>query len=399
MQILQRTTTDLLRKLKHRIVCRGDSTKGFSINSHVAPGAGVSGGAGAMLPLRLRRVAGLEGRLNDVLFTPAARAPAPLTSPQTLVFFGGDVQDYPEVMQAHRDNRNYLKWNLESTARLLSHNFPSKHILVVRPSRIEYKSFSCYDNFVPSNNAGVPDHTPTHSALHHLEKLLQGVTSRLKSLPSAELLEAVSSVSLPEEIDIEDLHTATAKMATEPSHSNGATKTDEHKPEMDPLWWREGLALDCSALTLVGFSKGCVVLNQAIYEFHYTKTLTPGDAHMMRFMERIEEMYWLDGGHAGGKNTWITSRSLLETLTRLNVNIYIHVSPYQVQDEGRPWIGREEKAFTALLRKLGAKVQRYLHSEVGAPHNLHMHFDVLGNFKRLQDSAPALLPESSDDEN
>ncbi|XP_026727152.1 UPF0565 protein C2orf69 homolog [Trichoplusia ni] len=356
-----------------------------------------------MLPLRLRRVAGHEGRLNDALFQPAARAP-PLNQ-HTLVFFGGDVQDYPEVMQAHRDNRNYLKWNLENTARMLGHNFPNKHILVIRPSRIEYKSFSCYDNFVPSNNAGVPEHTPTHNALHHLERLLQGVSSRLKSLPTSELLEAVSSVSLPEEIDIEDLHNASIHPPSA-SKSNGAKSQaggsqlppGAHKPESDPLWWRDKLALDESQLTLVGFSKGCVVLNQMIYEFHYTKTLTPGDAHMMRFMERIVDMYWLDGGHAGGKNTWITSRSLLETLTRLNVNVFIHVSPYQVQDEGRPWIGREEKAFTGLLKKLGSKVNRYLHAQAGLAHSLHMHFEVLANFKRVQDAAPVCMPDSSDED-
>lgn len=86
-----------------------------------------------MLPVRLRRVVGHEGRSNDALFQPAARAP-PL-SQHTLVFFGGDVQDYPELMQAHRDNRNYIKWNLENTVRMLGHNFPTKHILAVRPSR------------------------------------------------------------------------------------------------------------------------------------------------------------------------------------------------------------------------------------------------------------------------
>ncbi|XP_059045050.1 mitochondrial protein C2orf69 homolog [Achroia grisella] len=244
-----------------------------------------------MLPLRLRRVSGHEGRLNDTLFQPATR---PALASQTLVYFGGDVQDYPEVMQAHRDNRNYVKWNLENTARMLGRYFPNKHILVVRPSRIEYKSFSCYDNFVPSNNAGVPDHTPTHSALHHLERLLQGVGNRLKAMPASELLEAVTSVSLPEDIDIEDLHNAAVHHG-EHSKSNGSTKTDavqsgaqatecEHKPDsmVEPLWWRDNLALDESRLTLVGFSKGCVVLNQLIYEFHFTKTLTPGDAHMMR---------------------------------------------------------------------------------------------------------------------
>ncbi|XP_041968055.1 UPF0565 protein C2orf69 homolog [Aricia agestis] len=336
-----------------------------------------------MLPLRLRRVCGFDGRTNDVLFQPAS---APEARTQTLVFFGGDVQDYPEVMQAHRDNKNYLKWNLENTARMLGKDFPSKHIVVIRPVRIEYKSFSCYDNFVPSNNAGVPDHTPTHNALHHLERLLQGVGNRLRAQPTVELLEAMSAVSLPEEIDIEELHNASIRgLSSNGCSDNGAGCSDGHKPGLDPLWWREKLALDESALTLVGFSKGCVVLNQCIYEFHYTKTLTPGDAHMMKFIERIEDMYWLDGGHAGGKNTWITSRSLLETLTRLDVNINIHVSPYQVLDEGRPWIGREEKAFTGLLKKLGAKVSRYLHPVAGSPQSLQTHFDVLTRFKAAQD--------------
>ncbi|KAJ0177595.1 hypothetical protein K1T71_006468 [Dendrolimus kikuchii] len=334
-----------------------------------------------MMPLRLRRVAGFEGRLNDTLFQPAANLP----TQQTLVFFGGDVQDYPEIMQAHRDNRNYLKWNLENTARMLGHTFPNKHILVVRPSRIEYKSFSCYDNFVPNNNAGVPEHTPTHNALHHLEIAFQGGDQGSSLLVHS--LTPLSNASIHHQCG-------------EQSKSNGAAKghTSHQKPETDFSKWKEKLSLEGSRLTLVGFSKGCVVLNQLLYEFHYTHTLTPGDSHMMRFIQRIDDMYWLDGGHAGGKNTWITSRSLLETLTRLNMNIFIHVSPYQVLDEGRPWIGREEKAFTGMLKKLGAKVQRYLHDQPGMTHSLHMHFEVLANFKRVQDSVPSHLSDSSDED-
>lgn len=58
---------------------------------------------------------------------------------------------------------------------------------------------------------------------------------------------------------------------------------------------------------------------QFIYEFHYLKTLTPDDSSMCRLLSRITDMYWLDGGHGGQKNTWITSRSLLETLTRMGL--------------------------------------------------------------------------------
>ncbi|XP_050678046.1 mitochondrial protein C2orf69 homolog isoform X2 [Leptidea sinapis] len=358
-----------------------------------------------MLPIRVRRVVGHERRDNDVLFHPARQKPA---SPETLVFFGGDVQDYEEVMQTHRDNRNYLKWSLENTARMLSDSFPTKHIVVVRPSRIEYKSFSCYDNFVPSNNAGVPDHTPTHSALHHLEKLLQEVSSRVKELPVRELCEAVVSALITDDDDIE-ITPYHSNEAVGCSKSNGSSKAvdtaptgaqsvaAQHKQDLHPLWWRESLALDDSQLCLVGFSKGCVVLNQLIYEFHYTKTLTPWDAHVCRFIDRIESMYWLDGGHAGGKNTWITSRSLLETLTRLDLRVFVHVSGYQVRDEARPWIAREEKCFSTLLRKLGANIQRFMHDE-GGTHSLTSHFDVLANFKKVQESRPADPQDSSEDE-
>lgn len=288
-------------------------------------------------PLRLCGLVGYEGRTNDVIYC----HPTEKSSNQSaLVFFGGDVQDYPEVMEKHRDNKNYIKWNLENTAKILQTGFPDMHIIVVKASRMEFKTFSCYDNFVPCNNCGVPDHTPTHQALQHLERLLQSVTSKLKSLTG--------------------------------NQDNGG----------ECQWWCKGLSLDKAHLTLVGFSKGCVVLNQFIYEFHYLKTLTPEDESMTRFLSQITDIYWLDGGHAGGKNTWITSRSLLETLTRLEINIHIHVTPYQINDDRRPWIRKEEKTFGDLLTRLGASVERTVHFE-NQPISLDKHFEVLSAFRQV----------------
>lgn len=141
--------------------------------------------------------------------------------------------------------------------------------------------------------------------------------------------------------------------------------------------------MDKAELTLIAFSKGSVVLNQLIYEFHYIKTLTPDDVSMMRLVSRIRAMYWLDGGHSAPKNTWITSRSLLETLERLNVSIHVHVTPYQVLDDRRPWIRRDEKAFTDLLKRLGANLTRVLHFDSGTT-NLFTHFEVLEVFRQYE---------------
>lgn len=43
-------------------------------------------------------------------------------------------------------------------------------ILNLSNFRMEYTTFSCFDNFVRGNCAGIPDHTPMHYALQHLEE-------------------------------------------------------------------------------------------------------------------------------------------------------------------------------------------------------------------------------------
>lgn len=62
--------------------------------------------------------------------------------------------------------------------------------------------------------------------------------------------------------------------------------------------------------------------------------------------------------------------------------IHIHVTPYQIQDDRRPWIKKEEKSFHDILCQLGAPVNRVVHF-VNTPPNLFMHFDVLITFKQV----------------
>nr|XP_017021450.1 UPF0565 protein C2orf69 homolog isoform X1 [Drosophila kikkawai] len=455
-------------------------------------------------PFRIFSVAGFQNRANDIVYCPpivrqqqSQHVPEDSTA---IIYFGGDVQDFPESMETNRDSRGYMKYNLENSAILLREAFPRSHIIVIRPVRMEFKTFSCFDNFVRGNNAGVPDHTPMNHALQHLEKLLQNLSQRLISIPENEILDqaaqaaaaaaavaaaaaaaaltlsnatvtsesnsqsAPSSNDSSQDMDIDilqvqenvtvdadgavifpivgseaaetvnnvtgnngnigssneasannhqeeqannqiqqqtqqaaaikltsatnnvehynnDCATRQVPAANASATSAAATATTAATPsDSNPLWWRENLNLDKSKLVLIGFSKGCVVLNQFIYEFHYLKTLTPDDSSMCRLLSRISDMYWLDGGHGGQKNTWITSRSLLETLTRMaGMNIHVHLTPYQVQDDRRPWIRKEEKLFTEMLRRLNAPITRHLHYD-NQPANLMTHFEVLQAF-------------------
>lgn len=353
-------------------------------------------------PIRLLAVPGYEGRVNDVIYHP----------PQTrseedsaVIYFGGDVQDYKENMEGHRDNKPYMKWSLDETSERLSKRFPTCHIVVVRPvrsttpklatfmdfvsaemdhNRMEFKTFSCYDNFVPCNNCGAPEHTPTHYTLQHLERLLQCASARLRNMSISQLRSQAQKDAKPST----DSTTSTDVGSSSSSVCQNEVATLESKlvpdqkleKDQEKIWWREGIQLDRAHLILIGFSKGCVVLNQIIYEFHYLKTLTPDDDTMSKIVSRIREMYWLDGGHSGGKNTWITSRSLLETLTRLSINIHVHVTPYQVNDDRRPWIRKEEKAFCDLLRRLNAPIERTFHFENQLP-TLLTHFEVHNVFR------------------
>uniref|UniRef100_A0A034VG83 UPF0565 protein C2orf69-like protein n=2 Tax=Bactrocera dorsalis TaxID=27457 RepID=A0A034VG83_BACDO len=445
-------------------------------------------------PFRIFAVTGFQNRANDIVYCPPIRPTGSENAEDStaVVYFGGDVQDFPESMETNRDSRGYMKYNLENSAILLREAFPRAHIIVIRPVRMEFKTFSCFDNFVRGNNAGVPDHTPMNHALQHLEKLLQNLSQRLISIPENEIMDqaaqaaaaaaavaaaaalvsstlstastdtSASSSALNDnnqDMDIDILQvqenvtvdadgavifpnvtgagtgggvnsasnssgggvTASANNAansniasttttphstqkaplqstahqaqTNNAHFNniggGSNNSNEcvtqaqsqqlTRQNSNPLWWRENLNLDKAKLVLIGFSKGCVVLNQFIYEFHYLKTLTPDDSTMIRLLSRIKDMYWLDGGHGGQKNTWITSRSLLETLTRMGMNIHVHLTPYQVQDDRRPWIRKEEKIFTDMLRRLGAPITRHLHYDSQTA-NLMTHFEVLQAF-------------------
>lgn len=344
-------------------------------------------------PVRINGIKGYQNRTNHIIYCPPLLRSKDDCS--AVVYFGGDVQDIPEKMETNRDNKNYIKWNLENTALLLRDSFPRAHIIVVRPMRMEYSTFSCFDNFVRGNNAGIPDHTPMHYSLQHLEELLINLTKKLtKPVLEPDLLHKLvaatnsslcgTSLDGSQDMEVDVLQSDIQNSTNSSASSSVAGTTDSNTDINDLLWWRESLNLDKANLALMGFSKGCVVLNQFIYEFHYYKTLTPDDSTMMRLVSRIKDMYWLDGGHGGGKNTWITSRSLLETLCRLSINVHVHVTPYQIQDDHRPWIRKEEKAFTDLLKRLGACFDRHLYPSEANSTNLFTHFEVLNRFRQYQ---------------
>ena len=64
----------------------------------------------------------------------------------------------------------------------------------------------------------------------------------------------------------------------------------------------------------------------------------------------------------------------------IDIAVDIHVTPYQVKDSGRPWIGKEEKQFYSTLKKAGVVLSRKLHFEEETA-SIENHFLLLKHFE------------------
>ncbi|XP_051998214.1 mitochondrial protein C2orf69 homolog [Xyrauchen texanus] len=304
------------------------------------PGTSCASPADASGLLRLTSVPGYDQtRVNDVLLL------TPLTGTQKgcnneyenlrngnahVVFFPGDIQNFQQEMALQPDAAPWQSWNLECVALTLGHRFPGCHIWVIRASSMYLHKFSCYQNFVESNLFGAPEHTPDYGAIRHLRALLG------HGMEKAGLLNPLPPLS-------------------------GTSTPAPLPPDF--------------TLTLVGFSKGCVVLNQIVYELAGARA----DPELMQFLDSVSDMYWLDGGHPGGSETWVTDKCALSELASSGVAVHAHVTPYEVRDPMRVWVGCEHRRFIKTLEDLGARLSQKLHFE-DEPASIENHFRVIQEF-------------------
>ncbi|CAG2190637.1 unnamed protein product [Mytilus edulis] len=271
---------------------------------------------------RFENVTGDQDKQNDlILCFPSAINPIKCLS-KTVIFFGGDVQNYPEIMSQHRTNNLYLHWNLESTARILAKRFEDSLIIVIKPKEMLFNTFSIYSNFVEFDQDGIPMlFTYTNSnGLTHLSKLYS--------------------------------------KALELYQNRQACDLDKKLP-----------------VSFVGFSKGCVPLNQILFEVA-TKPLSPETSD---FVSKIKSVYWLDAGHNGREDTWITSEFVLQKIASTMIELFVHITPYQIKDINRPWIGKEQRKFIQKLKAFKANVTETRH-HFDEPGSLDLHFSILTEF-------------------
>ncbi|XP_071503857.1 mitochondrial protein C2orf69 homolog [Diadema antillarum] len=238
-------------------------------------------------------------------------------------------------MKHHPFNKMWQTWTFENTMGILRKRFPHSHVIMVTPSRRVEEAFSCFQNFMEVDATGSPVNYDHHNAWEHLKLLLDAAWRRIDKESGSSEVES----------------------------ANIYGPAEQHSPRGD------------SPLTLIGFSKGCTVLNQLVVELPEAST----NPDLIAFISRVKHFYWLDGGHSGTVSTYVTDDSGLKELAKLKATIHVHVTPYQVKDEGRPHIGEDHQSFLMSLLHYGGNVQRKLHFPEER-RSLKRHFEVLKVF-------------------
>jgi hypothetical protein len=214
-------------------------------------------------------------------------------------------------MNSSKENRRYHRWNLVSTGEILCRRFLDCSIAVIRPNEMKDGTFSRWDqsidllifyslsenrfsNFVPKTTEyGDPISYDTTNliSLHHLRALDEQITKQTMSRSSSDI-------------------------------------------------------------TIVGFSKGCVVLNQLLHELTAFRMMKTSD-DLSTFISRIRAIIWLDGGHNNGERTmfWPTDENLVSTLDHFQIRTEIFVTPFQINPTNpyKKYHTEQYKKFSELL--------------------------------------------------
>ncbi|KAK9803368.1 hypothetical protein WJX73_010043 [Symbiochloris irregularis] len=261
-----------------------------------------------------------------------------------VIFFGGDL-----IVDARAPAAVHQLQDSKHQVHLLSERFPDCTIAVVVASRFE-GGFACYDRFLNGTTlTGEPKgyNPSSYKASEQISSLLQAANIPFRAC--AQQGHDQKNGDHPSSADAANLH---------PPAPLGA---DNH----------QGL-LPCQ---LVGFSKGCVVLNQVLAELgqyaelqhscregsHASETLEQKLRHdQMRFLQAITGVHYLDAGlNAPGAHytdaAGIASLRLLPQAQQLHISF--HLTPWAHR---RQHVIDERTRSIELLRAAGAATNTLL---------------------------------------
>jgi len=183
------------------------------------------------------------------------------------------VQSYRANMATHRDNFHWQRWSFEDTTELLSRRFPDSFVWLIPASRMHLQKFSCYDNFVTSNLFGAPKHSSNGHAFEHLlALLLHGGRQASQILKEREEVSDIVQERNGGFSPAKNSCDAVATKANDNFHESANLEKLQTDDAEGSCRIGGSLFQLHTQLTLVGFSKGCVVFNQLVYELSTATT-------------------------------------------------------------------------------------------------------------------------------
>lgn len=275
----------------------------------------VGGGAGL---LTLNNVAGLGGRRNTLLVTLGKNVDATTTNLAQLpvvVYFGGDVQNTQAKMEGAYDGYIRDLYSYESILAKLRERFEDSSIILVAPAK-HVDGFAHYENFFNTvDNYGTPEYLFNDAGpVKHLVELVRNGQKQYASIRKLR-----------------------------------STQTGVEQ-----------------RLILVGFSKGCTVVNQLLIS-----ASSAGAIDSMKDF-KLDEVILLDSGHCGHAGAYINDTKHLvrfESRQPLFRLASIGATHYELR---KTWINKELPRFVEQLEGLGVRVKQ----ATFAGGNLRDHFEV-----------------------
>jgi len=266
-----------------------------------------------------RDLPGKDEHKNDVLH----KSPREGSSETDhVIFFPGDMQNFEEKMNSNPQSKDYAAYSYEQTLEILGAKFVKSHIWLVVPHSHIYNIISCYTNFVPTESVVcLPKHSKDHDGVENMARLFESMLQQIE-IPNSETNHVI----------------------------------------------------------LTAFSKGCVVLNQLLYEAAQENM----NEETAGFLGKIRSVYWLDGGHSGTEDDvhWVTDEEVVRNLGALKqVDFVVHTSPYQTKDAHRSFKGEQMKEFVESMKRNGCKLQHTEHFEDEL--SLELHFRIIDIFEPL----------------
>lgn len=131
-------------------------------------------------------------------------------------------------------------------------------------------------------------------------------------------------------------------------------------------------------MILCGFSKGCIVLNQLCNELELLR-----EPEFIEFRQKVARLIYLDGGHCGTSNAWITREEVVDLIKYLNWTCYVYITPYNMTSRSiKSWAIKEHEIFIKLLEKCQVKfINKCYFAEDTDDFDLNKHFEILNEFE------------------